>query len=430
MVQGPGDPRHDGVADYTAHLDAALAEVGVDVVPVPLGPASDGHHHMAAPARTTTLARAAAPDGATPSGRGSAEPTGIRRHVGWAQATALAARRVRREQPDVVHVQYAPSAFRYAASPLLLPGLLPRGVPLVTTVHEYGWWTALPRVPDRTWRHLEAGGRLDRESGLLVASSDAVVVTNPQHAHAVTARTGAATVEIPLAANIELYPDAAAGREVRADLGLAPDARLVVFFGFVHPVKGVRYVLECLRALRHDCGDIHLLVVGGFTSLALPQDEADAFRAELLQRAADAGVAAHVTFTGHVDDREVSRLLQAADVGVLPFTAGVSTKSGALLALLGHGVPTAVTVADEPDPLLADGETVVTISRRRDAAAVREALTRLLRDDDLRRRLREAGPALVAARTWPAVAHAHLQLYDRLLDQRRSEPSGTSRRAR
>jgi hypothetical protein len=41
---------------------------------------------------------------------------------------------------------------------------------------------------------------------------------------------------------------------------------------------------------------------------------------------------------------EVSALLHAADAAVLPFTAGVTGKSGALLAALGHGVPTAVTV--------------------------------------------------------------------------------------
>jgi glycosyltransferase involved in cell wall biosynthesis len=314
-----------------------------------------------------------------------------------------------------VHVQFAPSAYRFSGLPGLLPLLLP-GPPLVTTVHEYGWWAAPRWVPGPVWRPAEALRLWDRETGRLVPASRAVVVTNPAHAALVRRRTGSRPVEIPLAANVADAGAAPGGRaRVRRRFGLPDTAFLLVFFGFVHPVKGVRYVLEALPELRADRPDLHLVVVGGFTSQALPEAEATAFRAELVELADRYGVGDGVTLTGYLPDPEVSALLHAADAAVLPFTAGVTGKSGALLAALGHGVPTAVTVPDDPDPDLRDGETVAVIPARRDAAAVAGTLHRLLSDGTLRARLSRGGRELVAARSWPRVAEAHREVYRRVL---------------
>jgi glycosyltransferase involved in cell wall biosynthesis len=375
MVHGPGSPQQDGVSDYVAHLVAALDESGTDAVGVPVRPPAPGR---------------------------------------WSAAAVEAARTVRRLRPDVVHVQFAPSAYRFSARPGLLLPLLVGGRPLVTTVHEYGWWSAPRWVPGPLWRPVEALRRYDRESGRLVPASRAVVVTNPAHAALVRRRTGRPAVEIPLAANVaDAGP--ATGDGVRTRLGLPDRAFLLVFFGFVHPVKGLRYLLEALPVVRADRPDLHLVVAGGFTSQALPEDEADAFRAELVALADRHGVGSAVTFTGYLPDAEVSALLHAADAAVLPFTAGVSGKSGALLAALGHGVPTAVTLPDEPEPDLRDGATVAAIPARRDAAAVAGTLRRLAADGALRRRLSQGGRDLVAGRTWPRVAAAHTALYERVL---------------
>jgi glycosyltransferase involved in cell wall biosynthesis len=90
----------------------------------------------------------------------------------------------------------------------------------------------------------------------------------------------------------------------------------VAFFGFVHPVKGTRQLIEAVRRM----AGLRLVVVGGFTSLALPPAEAEAYRAELADD--------RVEFTGHLPAEEVSAVLRGADVVVLPFTAGVTAKSG------------------------------------------------------------------------------------------------------
>lgn len=310
---------------------------------------------------------------------------------------------------DVVHVHFAPSAYGFSPRVGVLPALLRQ--PVVTTLHEYGWWCWPARVPDRAWRLAERPGWWDRETGLLAPRSAELVVTDAGHAAAVTARLARRPRVLPLGPNVlpTDAPAAGARAELRARLGLRPDARVLAFFGFVHPVKGVRYLLDALAELRR--ADVHLVVAGGFTSLALPAAEAAAFRLELEKHAADRGVAAAVTWTGHRPAAEVSRLLHGADAAVLPFTAGVTAKSGALLAAWAHRLPVVATAAAEPDPAVADGRTAVLVDRVRDSSALAAGLRRLLGDPALARRVAAGGAAVAEGRSWSAVAAAHAEVY-------------------
>lgn len=362
MVQGRADPERDGVADYTRLLTAALAEVGVEVVPVRF----DG--------------------------------------------LLATARRVRAAAPDVVHVQFAPSAFRFSARPGLLPDLV--GAPVVTTLHEYGWWAAPAWVPDRGWRVVERSGWFDRETGRLAPRSAAVLTTNAGHTAALRRRLGREAVLVPLAPNVADHGPVDRDA-VRTRLGVPPDAQVVTFFGFVHPVKGVRYLVDAAAALRAAGRPVHVLVLGGFTSLALPEAEATAFRAELEAHVVDRG--GHVTITGHLPADGISAALRASDVACFPFTAGATTKSGAVLSAFAHGLPTVVTAADPADPELVDGATVVVAPRVRDGDALVDALARLLDDDALRKEVAAGGAALGAGRTWPRIACAHRDLYSEVV---------------
>jgi glycosyltransferase involved in cell wall biosynthesis len=368
MVTGRADPGRDGVADYTAHLVRALRATGADVDPVPVD--------------------------------------------GSPRSVVATARRIRATRPDVVHVQFAPSAFGFRPWPGLLPDLV--RAPVVTTVHEYGWWAAPSRVPGPVWRAVERTGRFDRETWRLVPAAAAAVTTNAGHAGVLERRLGVTAELVPLAPNV---PDLGGVHRpaVRRELGVPDDAEVVAFFGFVHPVKGLRYLIEAVAALRATGRRrLHLLVLGGFTSLALPEPEAMAFRAELEALVREHGVGGQVTITGRLPAERVSAALHAADIAAFPFTAGATTKSGALLSAFAHRLPTLVTAADPPDPALVDGATVVVAPRVRDAGVLVDGLRALLDDPDLRARVAAGGAALGAERTWPRIAEAHRELYDRV----------------
>jgi glycosyltransferase involved in cell wall biosynthesis len=283
----------------------------------------------------------------------------------------------------------------------------------VTTLHEYGGWSCVPRVPGTVWSFLERRRLADRDTARLVPRSAAVLTTNGEHAAVLRDRWGIDSRRAPLLPNVEVDPDAPDRATTRRALGVPGDAELVVFFGFVHPVKGLRYLAEAVAKLAAERPRVHLLILGGFTSLALPADEAAAFREELTGQIAAAGAQDRVTIAGHRPAREVSAVLQAADVAAFPFTAGATLKSGALLAALEHGLPTLVTRRpDAPeDPDLVDGETVVVAPQVRDADVLVEGLRRLLGDDTLRRTVAEGGHALVHGRDWDSLAADHVALY-------------------
>lgn len=382
IVCGRLDPKRDGVGDYVVRLTDALRAAGATVRIV----------HVGAPVREP---------GARSLGRT------------WGPSALLRAARVVRGG-DVVHVQFAPSMYRFRLAIGLLPLLLGRA-PLVTTLHEYGSWRREHVLPEPVWRRLEARRLLDRETALLVPRSRAVVTTNAAHATAVRHRfPRAPRVDvIPIGANVSVAPGidrVAARRSVREELGLAPDAVLLAFFGFVHPVKGVRYLAGAIAQLADEGRDVHALVVGGFESLALPGAEAESFETDLRQQISAAGAADRVHLTGFRDPEEVSRLLAAADVGVLPFTHGVTAKSGSLLTLLAHRLPTAVT-AEEAEPELADGDRVVVVDRVRDDGALAAGIRRVLDDPALAEGVAERGEAWAATHDWAAIADRHLELY-------------------
>ena len=383
LVCGTYAPERDGVADYVRRLAEELRRSDVDVV----------------------VAARADEDGSAPAG-------GVALAPGWsARDVRGAARALDALDADLVHVQWAPSAYAWSGAVGWLPALL--RTPVVTTLHEYGWWAWPGWVPDRAWSFLERRGRYDRESGLLGPRSRALVVTNPGHAAVVRARLHREPAVVPIGANIASPgPDAegAPGR-VRSRLGVPDGVPLLVFFGFVHPVKGVRELVDATALLRDTGVDVRVVVAGGFASLALPGEEARSFRAEVERRIADRGVGDRVELTGWVDEGEVSDLLSAADAVVLPFTAGVTTKSGSLLAAFEHGAPVLATVADERDADLVDGRTVVDVAARRDPEAIAVAVRRVLDDPDLAERVAQGGRQLAAARAWPVIAAAHRGLY-------------------
>jgi glycosyltransferase involved in cell wall biosynthesis len=354
IVHGGADPTLDGVADYVDHLVAALPAAGVRAVPVAF------------------------------------------------RSLADVRRRVRQLDPDLVHVQFAPSAYGFTPAPGLLP-LAAGGRALVTTVHEYGWWAWPGWLPDAVWRVVERRGWWDRETGRSLVAGSGVAVTNPAHELLVRQRLGLPVRIIPLAPNVSRCVPG----------GSDDDGSVLAFFGYVHPVKGVRYLIEAVAMLAGSHPRLRLVVVGGFTSRALPEAEARRFRDELVAVADEHGVTDRVEFTGYLPAAAVSARLAGADVAVLPFTEGVTTKSGALLTVFAHGLPTVATVANEPDPDLSDR--VCAVPARRDARALAEAIDAVLGDRGLAERLGAAGARFAADRSWDRVAGEHRRWYEEVL---------------
>ncbi|MDP8952742.1 MAG: glycosyltransferase [Actinomycetota bacterium] len=411
MVAGTYRPERCGVAHYTQRLRSALGERGVSSLVL-----------------TTNEAARASGD---PSVRGVVRGWGLADLPALVRAVAGAARDV---GADVIHIQHAAGTYGFKRALFFLPPLLRvAGVrtPLVTTVHEYAWWEWEPRfVPRGVLEALKTWGQRrgvwDREDGFLLTGSDALITTNAHFADTITARLPELAPHLyhaPLVANVDVAPVERAGArdEVRSRYGWLPEAPVVAYFGFLHPVKGLETLLEAFAKVLEGRPQARLLLVGGVESLALRGEEAAWYRNKLRALVAELGLDGVAAMTGYVPEGEASRSLSGADVGVLPFNHGVNLKSGALLTLFAHGLPVVATRSDPPEPELADGR-LARLVERRDASGLASALLELLDDGPERTRLGEAGRVYTRDLSWSAIAERHVEVYEAVLEKGAKHP--------
>ncbi len=99
-------------------------------------------------------------------------------------------------------------------------------------------------------------------------------------------------------------------RAARAQLGINPDARVLVTVGGLVERKGFHRVVECLPALARDFPDLVYLIVGGAST------EGD-YGAQIRALPERLGVADRVVFLGALEPEQLSVPLSAADAFVL-----------------------------------------------------------------------------------------------------------------
>src|SRR5690349_18127658 len=109
---------------------------------------------------------------------------------------------------------------------------------------------------------------------------------------------------IPIGPNVDRAPGDPAERAAQArDRWHVPaGVPLIVFFGFLHPLKGLEYLI---RAMPHVCGEhagARLVLAGGWRSLALPGAEGDAYHGRLQSMILESNLGDVVTITGYLPE--------------------------------------------------------------------------------------------------------------------------------
>lgn len=353
-------PLPGGVSDYTRRFAEALSARGVEVTVI-TGPGAEGPG--------VEIARA----GFGLGGVGALE----------AQIMAIA--------PDVVICQYVPHMYERRGMPAGLPALIwrlgRRGVPVVTMAHElyYGRHEGA-----RFW----APGLWQRLALLpLFAGSRQVVLTVPDRL-ARMRRCFPAWRDrfslMPIAANLQAAPPEAAAR-FRAGLDLPDSALVLLFLGLSHPSKELAALTATLDRLVAAGLQARLLVVGG-ARLDHP----------------------HAINLGFLAEAEASAAIALADLALLPFADGASTRRTSLMNALAAGLPVLSTTGSNTDPALLP-ETAIRRVAAGDPAAFASAALALAEAPEARAALGAAGRALYRAQfDWEVLAPRWLALLEGL----------------
>ena len=186
---------------------------------------------------------------------------------------------------------------------------------------------------------------------------------------------------------------------VRTDLGLPPDAPLMIFVGRLAAQKGVGDLLAALDLLRHVRPDVRTLIVGDGPLRGRLEDMARAYRLDGLVR-----------FPGHRAD--VPRLLAAADLLILP--SRYEGLPNVVLEAMRSRTPVVATAAPGTTEVVVDGRTGLLVPVRT-PTALAQAIRAVVQDPELARRLGDAGRARVEAEFGAETMIARFaDLYERL----------------
>jgi len=161
--------------------------------------------------------------------------------------------------------------------------------------------------------------------------------------------------------------------------------------------KGHDVMLRALALVRERVPEVEWVVIGD-----------GPLRDELEQSAASLGVAGCVRFLGATSDEQRDRWLRRADVFAMPSRLPGGRLAGegfgiVYLEASAYGMPVVAGNAGGAVDAVSDGETGLLVDAS-DAAAVAEALTRLLLDRELARSMGEAGARRAQDFAWPAIA--------------------------
>jgi glycosyltransferase involved in cell wall biosynthesis len=189
-------------------------------------------------------------------------------------------------------------------------------------------------------------------------------------------------------------------QEIRAEIGTAEDAVVVVQACRLEPWKGHELLLDALSRLASVAG-WECWIAGG------PQRaEENRYLEGLRERAAAGGVGGRVRFLGQ--RRDVPRLLAAADIHCQPNT-GPEPFGIAFIEALYAGLPVVTTSHGGALEVLTDDCAMLVAPG--DEAALSKALHRLISEPELRRRLGQAGPARARALCDPQLTLERLADY-------------------
>jgi glycosyltransferase involved in cell wall biosynthesis len=270
---------------------------------------------------------------------------------------------IRALRPDLLHI--------HLPHPGGVLGVLASGYrgPIVVTYHSD---IVRQRVMSAVFRpFLDA---LLRRASTIVVASPAYLESSPTLA---SHRARCRVVPYGISPERFEHADRARVRQLRDRYG----DRLVLAVGRLVYYKGFDVLVRAMRSVEG-----RLLIIGD-----------GPLRAQLVQEAAAAGVAAKVAFLGEVEPDAVPSFFQAADVFVLPSVARSEAFGIVQLEAMASGTPVVNTNLESGVPWVSQHlKTGLTVPPG-DADALAAAIERLLSDVPLRQRLGATGRARVRA---------------------------------
>ena len=156
--------------------------------------------------------------------------------------------------------------------------------------------------------------------------------------------------------------------EGRKAAGIAPEKKILLFFGFVREYKGLRHIIKAMPEIVKYDSNIELWVVGEF------RDDKESYM-ELIKKG---GAESNIKIVdGYIPDNEIEKYFASCDIVVLPYES--ATQSGIVQMAYGFDKPVIVTDVGGIPEVVAEGKQAISYRLR-----IITPLQRLLRSSTAR----------------------------------------------
>lgn len=306
---------------------------------------------------------------------------------------------IRKEKFDIVHLQYPSSRYKKTFFLCFLPFFVRvffRNTKMVVTLHEF-----FISHPINKLRQF-----------LLCLGSHKVIVTDRndlEQLGRILIQGRKKMTVIPIGSNIDVCEyNPEEKRVFLKKLGLAEQAKIIVFFGFIHQNKGIECLLKAMRKVIDNGVAAQLLFISQLNS------ENNAYHNRIRKLIDSLGINSSIFITGYVAPQEISKFLSLSDICVLPFGDGVTLRRGTLMAALAHARPVISTKSYKYIPSeLIDKENIYLIPIN-DVEKLSEAIELLCVDDELRKKIAEGAGRAAKEFSWSKIAEHHNILYQKV----------------
>lgn len=228
--------------------------------------------------------------------------------------------RLQEIQPDIVNIQYPSNEYKNNFAMNILPLKIKKKIDtkIIATIHEYECFTLKRKI-----RYMLNFKKLDQ-----------IIVAEEEFISAIKKDFKNTKVKyIKISSNI---PRSKLGQEEKEKLiekYNLKDKKIISYFGFALPSKGIEYLLNLIPKLENS----KLLFINEL-------NENNEYHKTLLDLIDKLQIKDKVAITGLLDDEaDVADLLSLSDVCVLPFVNGVKTRNGSFLAAYNQKIKVVTT---------------------------------------------------------------------------------------
>ncbi len=297
-------------------------------------------------------------------------------HDGWNLKNTIAlARKIHSIKPDIIHIQYPTVGYAGGFAPEMLCMLFS----CVVTLHEISW--------------MHVKGKLRLVPFFLRAQY--IIVTSSYEREYVLKRfpwlTGRCSV-------ISVGSSIPAG-----DITKERDIEEIIYFGLIHPQKGLEEVLQFASLIKQSSLSLRILIVCKVHPVYRQYFETMHEQSKLLP----------IQWRIGLSEDAVADLLSRARLSYMPFPGGASERRTSLLALLANGVVTVTTAGKHTPPKLKDA--VILAQNPEDALL---QIRNIMGDRTCQAHLSKKGMAYARNFTWDVIAKKNFDVYNTILSRK------------